>query len=139
MGGEWAESRAERFGAASEALPPQLCSGGTGANIWQAAQSDPLVRGVKNVEGADSYNRQNLSDAFPNAIHSGAAKDRGRVRVRRMASPFTIRFARKRANLGDRRDSNPQHPEPQSGALPLSYGHHLQANVDHSLRFSVAK
>ncbi len=25
---------------------------------------------------------------------------------------------------GDRRDSNPQHPEPQSGALPLSYDHH---------------
>ena len=24
---------------------------------------------------------------------------------------------------GDRRDSNPQQPEPQSGALPLSYGH----------------
>jgi hypothetical protein len=27
-------------------------------------------------------------------------------------------------NLGGRRDSNPQQPEPQSGALPLSYGHH---------------
>jgi hypothetical protein len=25
---------------------------------------------------------------------------------------------------GGRRDSNPQQPEPQSGALPLSYGHH---------------
>ena len=25
---------------------------------------------------------------------------------------------------GDRRGSNPQQPEPQSGALPLSYGHH---------------
>src|SRR6266576_2081406 len=25
---------------------------------------------------------------------------------------------------GGRRDSNPQPPEPQSGALPLSYGHH---------------
>ncbi len=25
---------------------------------------------------------------------------------------------------GDRRDSNPQQPEPQSGALPLNYGHH---------------
>ena len=24
---------------------------------------------------------------------------------------------------GDQRDSNPQHPEPQSGTLPLSYGH----------------
>ena len=27
---------------------------------------------------------------------------------------------------GDRRDSNPQQPEPQSGALPLSYGHHAR-------------
>jgi hypothetical protein len=25
---------------------------------------------------------------------------------------------------GGRRDSNPQQPEPQSGALPLSYDHH---------------
>jgi hypothetical protein len=25
---------------------------------------------------------------------------------------------------GGRRDLNPQQPEPQSGALPLSYGHH---------------
>src|ERR1700676_4377177 len=25
--------------------------------------------------------------------------------------------------MGGRRDSNPQQPEPQSGALPLSYGH----------------
>jgi hypothetical protein len=28
------------------------------------------------------------------------------------------------AGWGDRRGSNPQQPEPQSGALPLSYGHH---------------
>jgi hypothetical protein len=28
------------------------------------------------------------------------------------------------AEAGGRRDSNPQQPEPQSGALPLSYGHH---------------
>ena len=28
------------------------------------------------------------------------------------------------ATLGGRRDSNPQQPEPQSGALPLSYDHH---------------
>jgi hypothetical protein len=27
--------------------------------------------------------------------------------------------------LGVRRDSNPQSPEPQSGALPFSYEHHL--------------
>ena len=30
-------------------------------------------------------------------------------------------------NWGDRRDSNPQQPEPQSGALPLSYAHHKSA------------
>ena len=29
---------------------------------------------------------------------------------------------------GGRRDSNPQQPEPQSGALPLSYGHHEELN-----------
>ena len=27
---------------------------------------------------------------------------------------------------GGLRDSNPQQPEPQSGALPLSYGHHFR-------------
>jgi hypothetical protein len=41
----------------------------------------------------------------------------------------TMRFARvielrsRPVWTGDRRDSNPQQPEPQSGALPLSYGH----------------
>lgn len=29
------------------------------------------------------------------------------------------------ARPGGRRDSNPQQPEPQSGALPLSYDHRL--------------
>ena len=33
-------------------------------------------------------------------------------------------FSFRRKKMGDRRDSNPQQPEPQSGALPLSYGHH---------------
>lgn len=35
------------------------------------------------------------------------------------------RFAKKEAGKrwGGQRDSNPQHPEPQSGALPLSYDH----------------
>ena len=32
----------------------------------------------------------------------------------------TLHFA-----LGGRRDSNPRHPEPQSGALPLNYNHHV--------------
>ena len=31
---------------------------------------------------------------------------------------------------GDRRDSNPQHPESQSGALPLSYGHQPSDRLD---------
>ena len=30
---------------------------------------------------------------------------------------------------GDRRDSNPQQPESQSGALPLNYGHHKEAQL----------
>ena len=34
-------------------------------------------------------------------------------------------FSFRRTKWGDRRDSNPQQPEPQSGALPLSYGHHI--------------
>src|SRR5262249_19149199 len=33
-------------------------------------------------------------------------------------------------NLGGRRDSNPQQPEPQSGALPLSYDHHNVSETD---------
>src|SRR4051794_23793300 len=37
-------------------------------------------------------------------------------------------------DTGGRRDSNPQQPEPQSGALPLSYGHHNSS--EQSLRFS---
>ena len=31
--------------------------------------------------------------------------------------------------LGGQRDSNPQQPEPQSGALPLSYGHRLSREL----------
>ena len=30
---------------------------------------------------------------------------------------------------GERRDSNPQQPEPQSGALPLSYAHHTSLHI----------
>ncbi|MEY5016160.1 MAG: hypothetical protein RIS92_2518 [Verrucomicrobiota bacterium] len=42
--------------------------------------------------------------------------------------PFVVdevnrRPLRERWGWGDRRDSNPQQPESQSGALPLSYGH----------------
>jgi len=43
------------------------------------------------------------------------------------AEPLFMRFSEclpLSKGWGDRRDSNPQQPEPQSGALPLSYGHH---------------
>ena len=39
---------------------------------------------------------------------------------------------------GDRRDSNPQHPEPQSGALPLSYGHHTAERKRYLPRFGAS-
>src|SRR5436189_3467846 len=46
-------------------------------------------------------------------------------------STFDFRFSIWKSEIdnlksmwGGRRDSNPQQPEPQSGALPLSYGHH---------------
>jgi hypothetical protein len=46
---------------------------------------------------------------------------RGAATIRcRMATVFQVS---ERKGWGGRRDSNPQHPEPQSGALPLSYGH----------------
>src|SRR5437773_10095488 len=38
---------------------------------------------------------------------------------------------------GGQRDSNPQQPEPQSGALPLSYDHRLTQIL--GLRFAIAK
>lgn len=37
---------------------------------------------------------------------------------------------------GDRRDSNPRHPPPQGGALPLNYGHHNQL-ANYSIRIFV--
>jgi hypothetical protein len=44
------------------------------------------------------------------------------------------------AKPGGRRDSNPQQPEPQSGALPLSYGHHhCRAKQDFKIRISFCK
>ena len=39
--------------------------------------------------------------------------------------------------VGGQRDSNPQQPEPQSGALPLSYDHQLTQIL--GLRFAIAK
>ncbi len=43
----------------------------------------------------------------------------------------------RRGKWGDRRGSNPQQPESQSGTLPLSYGHHLRVG-DCSKRRPVA-
>jgi hypothetical protein len=36
-----------------------------------------------------------------------------------------IHNPKSKMEMGGRRDSNPQQPEPQSGALPLSYDHHI--------------
>jgi hypothetical protein len=44
-----------------------------------------------------------------------------------------------RRSRGGRRDSNPQHPEPQSGALPLSYDHHIGAEKESSASSGSAK
>src|SRR5207253_6391531 len=40
---------------------------------------------------------------------------------------------------GGRRDLNPQQPEPQSGALPLSYDHHVKAGNERSATWDSAK
>src|SRR5438477_4904345 len=40
---------------------------------------------------------------------------------------------------GGRRDSNPQQPEPQSGALPLSYGHHKFSETESKIPIPLCK
>src|SRR4030095_14747668 len=40
---------------------------------------------------------------------------------------------------GGRRDSNPQQPEPQSGALPLSYGHHNLSETESKIPVPLCK
>ena len=40
---------------------------------------------------------------------------------------------------GGRRDSNPQQPEPQSGALPLSYGHHNLGEMESKIPILLCK
>src|ERR1700730_2199723 len=53
------------------------------------------------------------------------------LRWRRASGIFTksaIQNPKSKIKMGGRRDSNPQQPEPQSGALPLSYDHHVTAN-----------
>lgn len=47
---------------------------------------------------------------------------------------FSYSQLRNGEGWGGQRDSNPQQPEPQSGALPLSYGHH-SISVCHRLGF----
>ena len=44
---------------------------------------------------------------------------------RQMEREIENRQLKIRDFMGGRRDSNPQQPEPQSGALPLSYDHRL--------------
>ena len=41
--------------------------------------------------------------------------------------------------MGGRRDSNPQQPEPQSGALPLSYGHHKFGEAESKILVPLCK
>jgi hypothetical protein len=41
--------------------------------------------------------------------------------------------------MGGRRDSNPQQPEPQSGALPLSYGHQRLNEIDFKIPGALCK
>src|SRR5437870_5456148 len=46
----------------------------------------------------------------------------------------TSPIANRKSIWGGRRDSNPQQPEPQSGALPLSYDHHSLVRTE-TLKF----
>src|SRR5437667_4385216 len=48
---------------------------------------------------------------------------------------WNLRFAKP----GGRRDSNPQQPEPQSGALPLSYDHHNLSETDLKIPIALCK
>ena len=41
--------------------------------------------------------------------------------------------------MGGRRDSNPQQPEPQSGALPLSYDHHEVSETESKIPILLCK
>jgi hypothetical protein len=55
------------------------------------------------------------------------------------AEPLFIGFSEcfcSERQWGDRRDSNPQQPEPQSGALPLSYDHHFEWRAEEVTRIS---
>jgi hypothetical protein len=45
----------------------------------------------------------------------------------------------RRFEEGGRRDLNPQQPEPQSGALPLSYDHHVHGEKERSASSGSAK
>src|SRR5215831_16809898 len=44
-----------------------------------------------------------------------------------------------REKLGGQRDSNPQQPEPQSGALPLSYDHHNLSEIKSKISITLCK
>ncbi len=66
------------------------------------------------VPGASGKGSGSLGDSGEGTSHGSESEASGQER---------------RGRWGDRRDSNPQQPEPQSGALPLSYGHHLLTKV----------
>ena len=65
------------------------------------------------------------SGVFPNRLLIAAGSATGLARA-----------PENKKSWGGRRDSNPQQPEPQSGALPLSYDHHNLSETD--LRFPIA-
>jgi hypothetical protein len=73
---------------------------GARSTAWPAAGGSAIAQGGRTQKFSSRY--QVTSESIPNPN-----------------SPI-------RNRKGDRRDSNPQQPESQSGTLPLSYGHHFE-------------
>src|SRR2546421_6432328 len=73
-------------------------------------------------------------------LSSSKAYRRGGMRKRKSMSKIKIKIkikikSKSKTEIwGGQRDSNPQHPEPQSGALPLSYSH--QPSVGEAMCFN---
>jgi hypothetical protein len=59
----------------------------------------------------------------PNPKFQTSAKPDDALSISLAFGAWDLGFPAAQPRAGDRRDSNPQQPEPQSGALPLSYGH----------------
>jgi hypothetical protein len=77
-----------------------------------------LATGPSPVTQGDKFRAHNgRVVAPPNFVVRGLGK---------ACSPRQLGVAPPEREVGGRRDSNPQQPESQSGALPLSYGHHRQ-------------